>query len=133
MSKFLHHSRYQFMYKIIGDFSSIIQTAAQESIRGRIGRRRSAFSSQRNFRFYIAAPSAVQLRQTRYTSIVAFTFEAQLPPWMTFISGDVPVVFVAPHGGRRPPEAPILDSIKVNDLYTAELTTELAKITGGYA
>ena len=52
---------------------------------------------------------------------------------MTYIAGDVPIVFVAPHGGRRPAEAPILDSIKVNDLYTAELTTELVRITGGYA
>src|SRR5262245_55486544 len=52
---------------------------------------------------------------------------------MTYIVGNTPIVFVAPHGGRRSPEAPILDSIKVNDLYTAELTSELAKITGGYA
>lgn len=52
---------------------------------------------------------------------------------MTFIPGNEPILFVAPHGGRRPPEAPILDSIKVNDLYTAELTAELAQVTGGYA
>ena len=64
---------------------------------------------------------------------MVFAFESQLPSWMTYIAGDVPIVFVAPHGGRRPAEAPILDSIKVNDLYTAELTTELVRITGGYA
>ena len=52
---------------------------------------------------------------------------------MTYIVGDAPIVFVAPHGGRRPSEAPILDSIKVNDLYTAELTAELTRLTGGYA
>ena len=62
-----------------------------------------------------------------------FLFESLLPPWMTYISGEAPIVFVAPHGGRRPPDAPILDSIKVNDLYTAELTTELAQLTSGYA
>lgn len=64
---------------------------------------------------------------------MSFHFESMLPSWMTYIQGTEPILFVAPHGGRRPPEAPILDSIKVNDLYTAELTTELAKITGGYA
>jgi hypothetical protein len=52
---------------------------------------------------------------------------------MTYIEGTEPILFVAPHGGRRPPEAPILDSIKVNDLHTAELTSELAHLTGGYA
>jgi len=78
-------------------------------------------------------PAAVQLRETRYTSSVDFTFESQLPSWMTFISGGMPILFVAPHGGRRPPEAPILDSIKVNDLHTADLTATLAQLTGGYA
>ena len=72
-------------------------------------------------------------RQKRYTGSVTFAFESQLPSWMTYIIGDTPIVFVAPHGGRRPTEAPILDSIKVNDLHTAELTAELAKITKGYA
>jgi hypothetical protein len=52
---------------------------------------------------------------------------------MTYIDGAVPLLFVAPHGGRRPADAPILDSIKVNDLHTVELTTELATRTRGYA
>jgi len=52
---------------------------------------------------------------------------------MTYIDGEVPILFVAPHGGRRPADAPILDSIKVNDLHTADLTTELATRTRGYA
>jgi hypothetical protein len=56
-----------------------------------------------------------------------------LPPWMTYIEGEVPVVLVAPHGGRRPADAPIQDSIKVNDLHTAELTTLLATRTCSYA
>lgn len=62
-----------------------------------------------------------------------FDFEGSLPTWMRFITGEAPIVFVAPHGGRRPVNAPIRDSIKVNDLYTAELTSELAARTQGYA
>lgn len=62
-----------------------------------------------------------------------FAFESRLPDWMTFTPGRVPIVLVAPHGGRRPPHAPIRDSIKVNDLYTAPLTQDLAVQTGGYA
>lgn len=60
-------------------------------------------------------------------------FVSTLPSWMTYIGGETPIVFVAPHGGRRPTDAPILDSIKVNDLYTAELTAQLAQLTRGYA
>ena len=52
---------------------------------------------------------------------------------MTFTAGDVPIVLVAPHGGRRPASAPIKDSIKVNDLHTADLTQELVAQTGSYA
>ncbi len=62
-----------------------------------------------------------------------FSFESDLPPWMTFTAGDVPIVLVAPHGGRRPADAPIKDSIKVNDLYTADLTQELAMQTRSHA
>ncbi|MGE0824426.1 MAG: hypothetical protein AB7G75_03915 [Candidatus Binatia bacterium] len=62
-----------------------------------------------------------------------FHFESTLPSWMTYIAGELPLVFVAPHGGRRPADAPILDSIKVNDLHTADLTAELADFTNGYA
>ena len=62
-----------------------------------------------------------------------FSFEPTLPAWMTFTAGEVPIVLVAPHGGRRPADAPIIDSIKVNDLYTAELTHDLAEHTRSYA
>ena len=62
-----------------------------------------------------------------------FAFESGLPAWMTFTDGEVPIVLVAPHGGRRPADAPITDSIKVNDLYTAELTHDLATQTWSYA
>lgn len=64
---------------------------------------------------------------------MSFFFEAALPPWMRFIAGSTPIVLVAPHGGRRPADAPIKDSIKVNDLHTADLTAELAARTQGYA
>lgn len=64
---------------------------------------------------------------------MSFAFESGLPDWMLFVPGRVPVVLVAPHGGRRPPWAPVQDSIKVNDLHTAELTRELAAHTGSYA
>src|SRR5262249_13711820 len=82
--------------------------------------------------YLLKAPLA-QCCRTRYTVPVAFAFEALLPSWMTYIDGEVPILFVAPHGGRRPADAPILDSIKVNDLHTADLTTELATRTRGYA
>lgn len=49
------------------------------------------------------------------------------------MEGNAPIVFVAPHGGRRPADAPIKDSLKVNDLHTAELTAKLAARTNGYA
>jgi hypothetical protein len=71
--------------------------------------------------------------RTRYTNDMQFELASAPPSWMRFIQGDAPIVFVAPHGGRRPAEAPIKDSIKVNDLYTAELTEELAARTRGYA
>ncbi len=62
-----------------------------------------------------------------------FAFESSLPTWMTFTAGKVPIVLVAPHGGRRPADAPITDRIKVNDLYTAELTQTLAVQTRSHA
>lgn len=71
--------------------------------------------------------------QIGYSSIMPFSFEPSLPAWMTFTAGEVPIILVAPHGGRRPADAPITDSIKVNDLYTAELTHDLAEHTRSYA
>jgi N-formylglutamate amidohydrolase len=52
---------------------------------------------------------------------------------MRFVDGESPVLLIAPLGGRRPADAPIKDSLKVNDLYTAELTEEIAARTRGYA
>ena len=60
-------------------------------------------------------------------------FRQTLPPWLRWIEGVVPVVLVAPHGGRRRAGAPIQDNVKVNDVYTAQLTEILAARTGGYA
>ncbi|MEW6300953.1 MAG: hypothetical protein AB1671_25005 [Thermodesulfobacteriota bacterium] len=64
---------------------------------------------------------------------MAYSLSFTLPSWMSYVGGEVPIVLVAPHGGRRPADAPIRDSIKVNDLYTAELTALLAARTRGYA
>jgi hypothetical protein len=64
---------------------------------------------------------------------MTYSLSCSLPPWMTYIAGEVPIVLVAPHGGRRAADAPIRDNIKVNDLYTAELTTLLAVRTRAYA
>jgi hypothetical protein len=64
---------------------------------------------------------------------MAFHFLSALPPWVAYHEGEVPILLVAPHGGRRPADAPIRDSIKVNDLYTAELTSLLASRTRSYA
>ncbi len=69
----------------------------------------------------------------RYSIPMTFSFVSKLPAWMTFTAGEVPILLVAPHGGRRPAEAPIRDSIKVNDLYTAELTVDLAAQTNSFA
>jgi hypothetical protein len=51
------------------------------------------------------------------------------------IPGRTPLVLIAPHGGRRDPvRRPWADGrLKVNDLYTAELTVELAARTGAAA
>ena len=68
-----------------------------------------------------------------YSKAMLFAFESTLPAWMTFTAGEVPIVLVAPHGGRRLADAPITDSIKVNDLHTAELTQDLAVQTHSYA
>jgi hypothetical protein len=51
------------------------------------------------------------------------------------VPGTTPLVLVAPHGGRRDPvRRPWASgSLKTNDLYTAELTVELAARTGAAA
>jgi hypothetical protein len=49
------------------------------------------------------------------------------PDWLVRIAGGEPLLFVAPHGGRSSRAKALEEtSRKVNDLYTAELTIELA-------
>ncbi len=52
-----------------------------------------------------------------------------VPDWCRFAIGTSPVVIVAPHGGRRPPDA-MRRGAKVNDLHTAALAEELAGALG---
>ena len=53
----------------------------------------------------------------------------ELPDWLARVTGQSPLLLVAPHGGRRPRASAldVDDSRKVNDLHTAELTFELAE------
>src|SRR5258708_3827712 len=62
-----------------------------------------------------------------------FQFEPVLPPWMRFVDGESPVILIAPHGGGRPADSPSIDNNQVKDLYIAELYTEIAARTHGYA
>jgi hypothetical protein len=51
-----------------------------------------------------------------------------VPPWCEWSRGDSPILFIAPHGGRRAPvdaTAPP-PRLRVNDVYTPEITRELA-------
>lgn len=52
-----------------------------------------------------------------------------LPDWCRFAIGTAPVIIVAPHGGRRPPDAGRRGA-RVNDLHTAALAEELAGALG---
>jgi hypothetical protein len=53
------------------------------------------------------------------------TLSPSFPDWIELRAGRVPIVLLAPHGGRRvAPRRPGRD--KVNDLHTADLTRELA-------
>ncbi len=58
-----------------------------------------------------------------------------LPGWLERVSGSVPVLLVAPHGGRRPALSALDSRLprKVNDLHTAEVTRDLARTTGASA
>jgi len=50
-----------------------------------------------------------------------------LPSWCCIRSGHCDVLLIAPHGGRRPSTDAAFPRVrKVNDLYTAELTLDLA-------
>lgn len=61
--------------------------------------------------------------------------EIAVPDWLMRIDGETPVLFVAPHGGRRPSssETDAQATRKVNDLHTAEITLELARALRGAA
>lgn len=56
----------------------------------------------------------------------------EVPSWVSVVRGRAPLVLVAPHGGRRR-ELRQPGKHKVNDLWTAELTRELAAATGASA
>jgi len=53
--------------------------------------------------------------------------------WLETIDGKAPILLIAPHGGRAGPAAHATLHPKVNDLYTAEMTRELARMLGGPA
>lgn len=54
-------------------------------------------------------------------------------PWLETIAGDAPLLLIAPHGGRAGHTTRALLNPKVNDLYTAEITRELAARLGAPA
>jgi hypothetical protein len=56
-------------------------------------------------------------------------------PEPTVLAGSIPLVLVAPHGGRRDPVRRPWGStrLRVNDLHTASLTRELAAALGAHA
>jgi hypothetical protein len=53
--------------------------------------------------------------------------------WLETVEGDAPLLLIAPHGGRAGPATHALLNPKVNDLHTAEITRELAKLLGAAA
>jgi hypothetical protein len=53
--------------------------------------------------------------------------------WLETIDGNAPILLIAPHGGRAGPASHATLHPKVNDLYTAEMTRELARMLGGPA
>jgi hypothetical protein len=59
--------------------------------------------------------------------------DSRLEPWLETIAGDAPLLLIAPHGGRAGHATRALLNPKVNDLYTAEITRELAAMLGAPA
>lgn len=53
--------------------------------------------------------------------------------WLEEIAGAAPLLLIAPHGGRAGPASAARLHPKVNDLYTAEITRELAALLGAPA
>lgn len=54
-----------------------------------------------------------------------------IPPWLQLREGKVPVIVVAPHGGRR--LRPVRRGDGVNDLQTATIAAEIAERLDGHA
>jgi hypothetical protein len=59
--------------------------------------------------------------------------DAATARWLEIIDGDAPILLIAPHGGRAGPATRSLLNPKVNDLHTAAITRELAKLLGAPA
>ncbi len=58
---------------------------------------------------------------------------AALGRWLSIVESDAPVLLIAPHGGPAGPATRAILNPKVNDLYTAEITRELAARIGAGA
>lgn len=56
----------------------------------------------------------------------------RLPPWVVVERGTAPILLLAPHGGRRH-DVRVPGAHKVNDLHTADVTRELARLLGASA
>ena len=55
------------------------------------------------------------------------------PRWLSVVHGEAPLLLIAPHGGPAGPSMRAMLNPKVNDLYTAEITRELAERLGASA
>ncbi len=53
--------------------------------------------------------------------------------WLSIVESDTPILLIAPHGGSAGPATRAMLNPKVNDLYTAEITRELAARLGAGA
>ncbi len=53
--------------------------------------------------------------------------------WLQVLEGNAPILLIAPHGGRAGQAARARLHPRINDLYTAEITRELARRLGSYA
>lgn len=51
----------------------------------------------------------------------------QHPQWLELVRGGAPLLLVAPHGGKAGATAHARANPRINDLYTAEITRELAR------
>lgn len=70
---------------------------------------------------------------TREPACAAAAAGRQPAAWLETVAGVRPLLLIAPHGGRAGPAARATLHPKVNDLYTAEITRELARRLGAHA